>query len=220
MPLAGYQAVIRRAVGPTTATSLGTTLVSGTTYRITTASTRVVDPTQTWCITVNAVTITPASVSADLLFGEFTIPTPVTTPVFVGSYLSLDLTSGVDTVQEVKSHSIEDTREILDVTVYTAGTRPFKKKTLGLRDVSWSMDMLTGSTNTSYLATSMFNGSRVFVDMKNSASVHFRALGFVEKMSNNTEVAGLVETTVDFKVSCEESDPHPHIFTAVSERLI
>lgn len=205
MARAGFQCAIRRGGIPTTMTAEACTTLSSTSFRVTSAARRCIDPSFPWHITVSGATLAYTSVTAfDFLFGEFTVASPLAAaPTLTGTFIPL--TTASEFVSEVKGHSLTESSELLDTTVYTS-TSPFRRRISGLADASLSLDMLLNPNDMARLATLSANGSDVFVEVNSGYSPLFRGVGKVTSIERSTSVDGLVEATVEWVLSASRDD--------------
>ena len=217
MANAGYKCLIRRG-GPATSTvSEAFTLISGTKFQITSTARRVIDPETSWFLSDSVGTIPWTSIaSADFLYGEFSVTGVSGTLRFTGSYLPM--TTRSEDFYEVKSHTLIETDDLLDTTVYTSTSR-FRKRILGLGDASLSMDMYLNAQDRARLATLRFTQKLCAIEVNSGFSSVFRGYGRLEKIETSAAIDGLVEVKVDWKLSAER-DTNTNLIFGYSDRLI
>ncbi len=218
MARAGFQCAIRRGGIPTTMTAEACTTLSSTSFQVTSAARRCIDPSFPWHITVSGATLAYTSVTAfDFLFGQFTVTSPLAAaPTLTGTFIPL--TTASEFVSEVKGHSLTESSELLDTTVYTS-TSPFRRRISGLADASLSLDMLLNPNDMARLATLSATGSDVFVEVNSGFSPLFRGIGKITSIERSTSVDGLVEATVEWVLSASRDDRTGRI-AGYSERTL
>jgi hypothetical protein len=213
---AGFQCAVRRGGVPTTMTAEACTTLSSTRFQVTSAARRCIDPESGWHILVGGATVAYTSITAfDYLFGEFTVASPLASaPTLTATFVPMTTTA--EFISEVKGHSLSQSTELLDVTVYTS-TSPFRKRIDGLADASLSLDMLLNPTDMARLATLQATGVNAFVEVNGGASPLFRGIGKVTSIERSTSVDGLVEATVEWTLAAAR-DPATGFIVGYSDR--
>lgn len=200
MPVAGYRSLIRRGGFPTSTVSEPFTLVSGTRFQITDNAKRVIDPTLPWHLSHTSGTVPYSNITAfDFLFGEATVTGVSGTLRFTGSFVPL--TTGAEIVAEVTAHSLSESSDLIDTTVYTgpSGSR-LRKRIYGLGDANISVDLNLNTTDMPTLATLNFNGSRVLFELSSPASAVFRGWGRLASLERTGSVEGKVEASLSWEL--------------------
>jgi hypothetical protein len=205
MARAGFQCAIRRGGIPTTMTAEATTALASTQFRVTAAARRCIDPSFPWHITVSGATLAYSNITSfDFLFGEFTVTSPLAAiPTITGTFVPL--TTASEFISEVVGHTLSETTDMLDVTVYTS-TSPFRRRIDGLSDATLSLDMLLNPADMARLATLQFRGDDVFVEVNSGYSPLFRGIGKVASIERSGSVDGLVEASVEWVLSASRDD--------------
>ena len=218
MARAGFQCAIRRGGIPTTMTAEACTTLSSTSFQVTSSARRCIDPSFPWHITVSGATLAYTNVTTfDFLFGQFTVTSPLAAaPTLTGTFIPL--TTASEFVSEVKGHSLTESSELLDTTVYTS-TSPFRRRISGLADASLSLDMLLNPNDMARLATLSATGSDVFVEVNSGFSPLFRGVGKITSIERSASVDGLVEATVEWVLSASRDDRTGRI-AGYSERTL
>lgn len=175
-------------------------LVSGTTYQVTNAAKRILDPSV--AITVNdaGVPIPAANVTIDALFGRFTLSAPPGGAVTVdASYLP------TATVADTKGVELNVTVDMGDATTFDSGGA--KKKQPLLLDVAGSLmrlvlplddlDPVTGGSQT--IDGWMKAGTPRLLDVLFTSGFRTRAWVLFKGYKVSGAVDGMVECTVDFE---------------------
>lgn len=206
MAVPGYQCLVRRSGSSTAASAEACELVSGTTYRITAAAKRCVDPDVAWSVADGATTLAYSAISsADLVNGEFTLASgPATSVFFTGSYLPL--TTSAEVVTEARSFSLSLSRDLLDVTVF-AGTSNLhaavRSRTAGLKDVSLEVESIASHSDLYVFENYKNDGTRLVAEIYQGAdgSERFRGYCFVESVEKSGDVGDLIPTTITFKIA-------------------
>ena len=203
MAVAGFKCSIRRGGIPTTTTSEACTTLSSTRFQVTSAARRCIDPTAAWHVKAGVATVAYSAIASfDFLFGEVTLASPTAGVALTFNGTFIPLTTASEFVSEVKGHSLSQSSELLDTTVYTS-TSPFRKRIYGLADASLSMDMLVNVADMPRLATLMASGANAIVEVNSGVSPVFRAIGKVVSIDRSATVDGLVESTVEWVLSAE-----------------
>lgn len=204
MARAGFQCAIRRGGVPTTMTAEACTTTGSPTFQVTDPARRCIDPASPWHVTVGGATLAYTAISSfDFLFGEFTTSAPLAgAPTLTATFIPM---SNSDLITEVKSHSLSESSELLDSTVYTS-TSPFRRRIYGLADASLSIDMLVNTTDMARLATLMSSGGNAFVEINTGFSPLFRAIGKITSIERSATVDGLVEATVEWVLAAERDE--------------
>jgi predicted secreted protein len=219
MPRAGFQVTIRRA-GVSTSGTLPLTHLGAGLHRVTNAAHRVIDPTQPWHLLLSGVTVPYSEIqSADFLFGYIQTDTLAGVPDFVGSYRPLDLSSGAQVVAGVKSHSLSENAELLDVTDYNHVGEPIRKRIYGLRDASLSLTMNLSTTESLAIRAIHAAGDHSFFEVNSGFSAVWRGVGKIADCSVDTTVDGLVEMSIEWNISSVRDQHVPTIFTGISTRV-
>lgn len=218
MAVAGYRCAIRRGGVPTSTVSEPFTLVTTNVYQITSVAKRAIDPTQPWHITNAGATVSYASIGAfDFLFGEVTIPGVTAAIRFTGTFIPL--TTASEFLSEVKSHSLSESSDLLDTTVYSGGTNRTRKRINGLADASISLDMNLNVVDMGSLSSLHKAGATVLLEINTGASPVFRGFGKIESIDRSGSVDGLVEASVSWMLAAER-DSRTGFIAGYSERSI
>lgn len=219
MAKAGFQCSVRRGGIPTTTTAEACTTLSSTRFQITAAAKRCIDPTAAWSVVAGAATVAYTSIAAfDFLFGEITLAAPTAGVALTFNGTFVPLTTSAELVTEVKSHSLSQSSELMDTTVYTS-TSPFRKRIYGLADASISMDILVNTTDVPRLATLMASGQNAFFEINSGFSPVFRGIGKLTQLDRSSSVDGLVEASVEWVLAAER-DSATGFVVGYSERNI
>jgi hypothetical protein len=219
MAVAGFKCSIRRGGIPTAVTAEACTTLSSTRFQVTSTARRCIDPTAPWNVKAGAATVAYSAITSfDFLFGEVTLASPT-----AGVALTLDgtfipLTTASEFVTEVKGHSLSQSSDLMDTTVYTS-TSPFRKRIYGLGDASISVDMLVNVADMPRLATLMSNGSNAIFEINSGSSPVFRGIGKIASIDRSSTVDGLVEATVEWVLNAER-DSVSGFIAGYSERNI
>ena len=204
MAIAGYKALVRSAGASTTVSGEACTNVSGAKYQITSSARRLLNPLATWVFKDGGVDIPYASIATvDFLFGEVTLTAPAAGAVtFSGDFYPI--TTASEIVAEVKGFGLSFTTDVLDKTVLNANASNLRKKTVGLKTATLSLDLLLNSTDDLKLSTYQSNGNLLAVDINFGSTPLFRGIGWVGEYNRSGSVDGLLEATATWDVSGEQ----------------
>jgi hypothetical protein len=221
MAIAGYRCAIRRGGIVTSTSSEAFTALGGGVFQITSAARRVIDPTQPWSLMHNSTVTLPFSsiTGFDFLFGEVTTTGVVGTLTFNGSFIPMTTSSEI--VAEVKSHSLSESTDLLETSVYTGpgGTRT-KKRIVGLADASISLDLLLNLTAMDRLTTLYQAGANAILEVNTGSTAIFRGIGKIESLDRSGSVEGLLEVTMEWKLASErDALTRTGLTAAYSERV-
>jgi hypothetical protein len=189
-------------------------------FYITTQARRCVDPTQPWSVLASGTTQSYSSVSVDFLFGEVTFAAPVasaTSVAFNGNYLPLTTSSEV--LSEVRSFTLNRSDNLADATVFST-TATYRRRKALLRDVEASLDMYLNQGELAALRTYMNDGTEVVLEVYWGQEPRFRARTLIESIETTGNVDGLLEASVNFKLSTYRVAENNDIFVGYSERAL
>jgi hypothetical protein len=222
MALPGYACSVYRSGTPTATTAEACSLVAGLVYQITAAAKRVIDPRIAWHFKDGAVTMAYSNIVAlDYQFGQVTFAAaPTTALTFSGTYLPIT-TSG-EVVSEASSFAIDLNNALLDASVFNgafgvAPTSGFHTRLASLFDNSLKVDTYANPSAISDLFQLTTSGNLVVVDVGlGTSSTRFRMFGKLESMSNDGDVAGLLKTSLQFKIHSQQDITVATLFTGYS----
>lgn len=204
----GYSVLIRRGGTPVSITGETTALVSGTTYRVSDAARRVLDPNQPWNVKDGATTLAYSAItSIDFVSGAITLASaPGGAVTFTGKYIPI--TTASDVLVESRSFTVNDSNALLDTTVFTGTNDRTVRRVAALEDVSISVESImsrssTSTANWSYLATTKFRGDPVVVEVffGDAALPRFRGFCKIESIETSGAVDDLLVTGLEFKIA-------------------
>lgn len=211
MAQAAYACLVRKSgtsTGIVTEPVALTPTLQSVAFRITDSTRRLIDANTDFHFKDGTTTIAYSSIaSMDFLYGEVVFTAPLASPnscSFSGSYLPI--TTSSDTILEAKSFKLGCSRDMLDRTTFTGTTSDYtRKRLLGLQDVKLDVESLAISTATGdlgTLATAMFNGTNVVVDIfwgDSASAPHFRGYMKIANIDTSAAEDGLVTSGIGFQ---------------------
>ena len=175
-------------------------LVSGTTYQVTNAAKRIIDPATAVTVKDAGTPIAAANVTIDYLFGRFTLASAPGGAVTVdASYLP------TTTIAEAKSVDLNVAVDLVDSTSFdSAGS---KRKTAVLLDISGSLmrlalplDALDGAAGgTQSIDSWLKAGTPRLIDVLFTTGARLRAWVLFKSYKVTGQLAGIIEVTVEFE---------------------
>ena len=214
MPIAGYEALVRRS-GLATAVTVEPLQLNpsgqSTQFRITDSAKRVIDPNADFHFQNGTTTIAYTTISSlDLLNGIVTFSGAqtagsVTSLSFYGNYLPL--TTASEVVLDCRSFKIGLSRNPMDTTSLTGDSSAFvRKRLMGLKDASVDVETIADVAQLGVLTnTAAFAGEHVVVEVSfggNAATnPKFRGITRVQDISIDGSNDDLVKTSISFKMS-------------------
>ncbi len=214
MPVAGYQALVRRSgvsTGITTEPLQLSPSGQSVQFRITDSAKRVIDPNVDFHFKNGTSSIAYSTItSLDLLHGYVTFSAAqsagsVTSLSFSGSYLPLTTSSEV--FLDSKSFKLSLSRDLLDTTVFTGDSSSFTKRRLAaLKDASLDIESVADVGQLGVLTNSAaFAGDHVVVEVSfggtAASNPKFRGITRVSDIDISGANEDLVKTSVSFKIS-------------------
>lgn len=178
-------------------------LVSGTTYQVTNAAKRILDPAATFTVKDGGVPIPAANVTIDGLFGKFTLASaPVGAVTVDGSYLP------VADIGEAKAVEVSVSVDLLDKSVFGSQA---KTRLAALLDYSATVgqlalpitdiDPVTGGVQS--LETRRSGGTPMLLDWLIDGTNRVRAWLLIKDYKVGGKVDGLVEVNINFEGSSQ-----------------
>jgi hypothetical protein len=174
-------------------------LVSGTTYRVTNAAKRVLDPATTVTVKDAGTPIAAANVTIDYLFGTFTLASGPGGAVTVdAAYIP------VYAVADCQAVDVSVAINLADASVLGSS---YKKKLATLLDCSGSLkrlalsidDIDTVTAGTQSLHSWLMAGTPRLLDVLFTTGQRFRAWVLFKDNKASGSVDGLVELSIDFE---------------------
>lgn len=203
--IAGYTCFLRKSGTSTAVVDEALSLVTGTTFQITAAAKRVIDPNVSWVLEEDNVAV-PVSrlVSIDFVNGVFEVTGVTGTLTFTGNYLPL--TTASEELADVTSFTLNESTNLLDKTVMTGTTgmhSAIKRRMVGLRDVELSVDCIAEPADLAALDALMTSGAHMVTEVYfGSDSIpRFRGYCKLESVDRSSSVDGRVETSLGFKIA-------------------
>lgn len=177
--------------------------VTGAKYQVTSPARRFLDPLQPWHILDGATTVAYADiVSIDFLFGEVELTAPAAGAVtWNGNYLPM---STSETLAEAKGFTLNESADVLDKTVFNDNQSRLRRKVMGLRDATLSIDLLLNPTDDAKLATYQSSGGILGVEINFGHTPLFRGIGRLESLERSGNVEGLLESVANWTMTCEK----------------
>lgn len=204
MAVAGWNCCLEEVGDAQTVAGGGMTLVSGKTYRVTTAAHDVWDPTVAIVVYDNAVPVSAANIaSIDFLFGRVTFDAgyTVTGPVTVDYDYLPRLT-----IDEAFEFSMNPSRAMLSDNRFCFD---YNMRVAGLKDISGSFSVRDDGTKdnddgggSSILRTKQENGSLVFltftIEQDAGTPIYYRILARLESAEGSADTQDQIITTFNY----------------------
>lgn len=218
MAVAGFNCAIRRGGIPTATTAEPLTNVAGTVYQITSEARRCLDINAPWHLTDAGGTVDYANINnIDFLFGEVDVTGAAGSLTFSGQFIPL--TTASDFLSEVVSHSLTESSDLLDTTVYNEGASNLRKRIYGLADANLTIDMLLNSLDMVSLSSLHTAGAVAVIDVNSGYSPRFRAFGRIVSLERSGSVDGRVEASVEWQLAAQR-DTNTGTIQGYSDRLL
>jgi hypothetical protein len=201
----GYSLLVRKGGFATTMTNEATTILGSTSFRITDATRRVMDPNQPWHLKVGTTSQAYTVISSvDFVSGEIELKSAAASAslTFTGKYIPI--TTATDVMFETRSFSLTDSNDLLDKTVFTGTTNDrVRKRLAGLNDVDLTVESLMSKQDMAYLSTVHFNGSQVVTEVYfgDATLPRFRGFCKIESIEYSGNVEDLLTTNIAFKIA-------------------
>jgi hypothetical protein len=204
MAVPGFAAQVRRSGTSTSTTDEACEQVSGNLYQVTNAARRVIDPTVAWHFKDDGATVPYADiVSLDYVNGQVLLSgAPVGDVEFNGSFLPLTTSSEV--VAEARSYTLSESTDLLDTTVFAGSTEALlHSRMASLKDASIEVESIASVASLATLETYKNAGTPVVVEIYqgSTGAQRFRGFCLVETIERSGEVAGLIQSSISFKIS-------------------
>lgn len=202
MPIAAHTCVLKYVAGSYNMSYSALTLVSGTTYRLTDATKRVIDPATTVVVRDGGVAITSSGFTVDYLKGEVTLVSPPAGTVDLGGN-----NLSIQPALEAREFSINLVRDELDDTVFGDTAKSFIMGLKGGGGTIGGLDVL--STNfldlvgqTESIQTVWDGGKRMVLEIALAPTTTriFRAFVKIPSLDLSGARDGLVEGTFPFTI--------------------
>lgn len=200
----GYSLLVRKGGFATTMTNEATTILGSTSFRITDATRRVMDPNQPWHLKVGTTSQAYTVISSiDFVSGEIELKSAAASAslTFTGKYIPI--TTATDVMFEARGFTLTDSNDLLDKTVFTGTGNRTRLRLAGLNDVDLSVETIMPKQDMAYLSTCHFNGSQVVTEVYfgDATLPRFRGFCKIESIEYTGNVEDLLQTNVTFKIA-------------------
>lgn len=209
---AGFGCLVRKSGVSTAITTEVCSIfaASSTKFQITDSTHRVIDPQVNFHFKDGTTTLAYSTISSlDYVNGQVVFASPLASNTalslsFSGSYLPI--TTSSDVILETKSFKLSQSRDLLDTTVFagtTGGAANIHKRLAALEDVSLSVHSIAQPSELGTLASTQFAGAPVVVEVffGDVTANRFRGFCQIESIERSEEVAGMLETDINFKIA-------------------
>jgi hypothetical protein len=202
MPIAAHTCILKYGAGSYFATGSGTTLITGTTYRVTIAANRVIDPSVAVVVKDGGTPIATSGFTVDYLKGEVTLTSPPAGVVTM-DFKNLSMQPAL----EAKEFSISLVRDELETTVFQDTVKTYILGLKGGGGTIGSLDVL--STNflnllgqTESIETVWDGDKRMVMEIALSPTTTriFRAFVKVPSLDLSGARDGLIEGSFPFTI--------------------
>lgn len=216
MAYAGYSVLLRKSGTTAAVTTEPVSIVANgasTTFRITAAAKRVIDPQVDFHFKNGTATIAYSTIVAiDFLNGEVTFSGAqaagsVTSLSFSGSYLPI--TTSSDVILNSRNYKLSTSVDLLDTTVFTGSTVQFTHSRIpALKDFSLSVESISTASELSTLIDAQVNGTPMVTEVfyGDAAVARFRGFCLVESIDFDEAVDGLQTVGLNFKAAAISND--------------
>lgn len=200
----GYSLLVRKGGFATTMTNEATTILGSTSFRITDATRRVMDPNQPWHIKVGTTSQAYSVISSvDFVSGEIELKSAAASASLTWTGKYIPITTATDTMVEARGFTLNDSNDLLDKTVFTGTGNRVRLRLAGLNDVDLSVETIAAKQDMAYLSTCHFNGSQVVTEVYfgDATLPRFRGFCKIESIEYSGNVEDLLQTNVTFKIA-------------------
>ena len=200
----GYSLLVRKGGFATTMTNEATTILGSTSFKITDATRRVMDPNQPWHIKVGTTSQAYSVISSvDFVSGEIELKSAAASASLTWTGKYIPITTATDTMVEARGFTLNDSNDLLDKTVFTGTGNRVRLRLAGLNDVDLSVETIAAKQDMAYLSTCHFNGSQVVTEVYfgDATLPRFRGFCKIESIEYSGNVEDLLQTNVTFKIA-------------------
>jgi hypothetical protein len=200
MAIAGYKVRLRKSGDTTAVTGEAMTGLTATSFQITSAARRCLDPEVAFQFYDGVTPVTPTTVQFEFGIAHFAAA-PGGAVTFDGSYRPL--TTSDQDIAEGTQVTLSLSRDLLDTTVF--GASGVRSRIAALKDASIAIDVISSPAAYSAMFLEFSNGAQVCLEVDpdgaSGTADAFRAWGIIENLERSASVDGLIESSLTFQVS-------------------
>ena len=203
MPLPGYRALVRLGGTPLEVAGESCSLISGTTYQITSVARRTIDPLQAFLFKDGSSAISFDDItSVDHANGTVTLNTAPAGSVTFSGYI-IPLIDSAQVLNGLNEFEIDDSTDNIDSTVIVEQQQKTRRRTSGLRDTSINVRGLMYGSQLQLLKDVMASNATTAVLQiqytSDASTVFERHFTKVEKVTESVEISDIHSVSIDFK---------------------